>query len=123
MEQEKKDRWNAVVKQVSKMSPEARKELAAKIPITTCEGHPLSPYNNCLICYQGGHACTLVGGFSQWKKQGRSVSKGEHGYMILFPGGSRKAETTADEVNPDKPWFMTGYVFDISQTHEIEQVV
>jgi len=123
--QERRTAFKEIVKKVAELSEEQRLAIAEKISITTCEGHPLSVHNNCLIASQGGEGLTLVGGFKQWLKQGRAVKKGEHGYMILFPrekknGDNDAQEPTRDEAEKPEIRFLIGYVFDISQTMEIQ---
>ena len=110
---------------VAAMSDAQRAAFAEKILVTTVEGRPLSAGNNVLIAFQLGNA-TLVGGFRQWKTMGRTVKKGEHGLMIWCPTGQRgeRTETAPDgatetiTTGPEKPGFILGYVFDISQTEE-----
>jgi hypothetical protein len=123
--QERRNAFKDIVKKVAALSEEARAEIAARTMITTCEGHALSVHNNCLIAAQGGESLTLVGGFRQWLKQGRGVKKGEHGYAILFPrekknGDGAKDQLTQEEAEKPEIRFLIGYVFDISQTMEVE---
>lgn len=125
--EENKTKFKGIIKQVAAMSKEQRSELANKIMVTNCEGHTLSVYNNCLIAMQGGQSCTIVGGFHQWLKQGRAVQKGQHGYAILFPrekkngnGNGNGDEMTEEKADKPEIHFLTGYVFDISQTIEIQ---
>jgi len=108
------------------MSEAERLALAAGCQITTVEGRELSPRNQLLVMLQlQGRAVTLVGGFRQWLAAGRCVRKGERGASIWIPtgkgdsgdagaapGGER--EPTGEEL--DKLRFVTGTVFDISQT-------
>ncbi len=122
--EEKKAEFKEVVKAVASMTRAHREELASKIMITNCEGHTLSAFNNCLIASQGGQSATIVGGFQQWLKQGRAVRKGEHGYAILFPrekknGNGNGVEVTEEKADKPELYFLTGYVFDISQTMEV----
>ena len=110
---------------VAAMTDSERAVLSSRILVTTVEGRPLSMGNNVLIAFQLGNA-TLVGGFRQWKAMGRAVKKGEHGLMIWCPTGQRgeRTETAPDgaaetvTTGPEKPGFILGYVFDISQTEE-----
>lgn len=124
----RRDKMKALWKRVSEMPELERVQLANRAGIVTCEGHPLSPINQCLTVFQCSNA-SIVGGFRQWIKNGRCVKKGEHGIGIWVPTGTRKAaaadapevfdpasETTAGgDVN-----FIFGTVFDISQTIELE---
>ena len=122
--EEKKARFKGIIKTVAAMTKDQREELAKKIMVTNCEGHTLSVYNNCLIWHQGGLNATIVGGFHQWLKHGRAVAKGQHGFAILFPREKKNGNGNGDneEITEEKAQihFLTGYVFDISQTIEIE---
>ena len=42
-------------------------------------------FGNCMLIAQQRPTATLVAGFHAWKKQGRSVAKGEKGICILAP--------------------------------------
>jgi len=94
---------------------------------TTIEGHVLSPTNQMLIAYQsiGQQPATLVGGFQQWRKAGRCVAKGQHGYAIWVPIG--KKDKSGDEAvskpasTDERAGFMLATVFDITQTQEAIQ--
>lgn len=118
-------KFKALWKQVSMMPPIERQLMADKCGLVTCEGHPLSPANTYLIILQCPGA-TVLGGFRQWRKMGRTVRKGQHGAMIWVPCGSRKtdaapaAPTAIGEPTEDgDSRFITGTLFDISQTDEI----
>jgi hypothetical protein len=60
---------------------------------------------------------SMVGGFRQWLDKGRAVKKGEHGLMIWIPTKG-KEKPTAEEVEQEtnRPNFVMGTVFDVSQT-------
>lgn len=119
---EKRARFKEFCQRVAAMSEDDRALLAARMPVVNPEGHPLSPYNTCLLISQTDTAPTIVGGFQQWRKIGRQVRKGEHGLMIWCPSGKRKPaddSKPADDEN-DRPGFIMGYVFDISQTDEAQ---
>lgn len=77
--------------------------------------HRYSPQNVLLIDRQRPSA-TLVAGFHQWRRLGRSVRRGEHGIWILAP--MRVQRSTADEV--DEAESLLGFrwvcVFDVAQT-------
>jgi len=115
---------------VAALHEDERAALSARIVATTVEGRALSFGNNMLIALQRADA-TLVGGFQQWRKMGRAVRKGESGLMIWCPterrgereqatpdGGTEKVITGVE----DKPSFILGYVFDISQTEEHKEI-
>ncbi|MGN0886091.1 MAG: ArdC family protein [Candidatus Spyradenecus sp.] len=115
---------------VKKMTEEQRAQIIAKVgAVLTVEGHPLSEMNT-LFCYADRvakqHApLSIVGGFSQWKKHGRIVKKGEKGMVICFPSTramkNEDGEALTDEAGNEKTYtaFYFGYVFDISQTEEL----
>jgi len=120
---ERREVFKAFCQRVAAMSEDQRAELSRKIPIVNPAGHPLSPYNHCLIYSQFQGAPTIVAGFQQWRKAGRMVRKGEHGLMIWVPIGKRKQADGADSSATDsaeRPGFIPGYVFDISQTDAAE---
>src|SRR4029079_10581400 len=82
---ERRERFTALAKQVAAMSDDERTALVMKVgAIVTCEGHPLSVHNTCLVLTQLPTA-SMVGGFWQWQDKGRRVKKGEHGLMIWIP--------------------------------------
>lgn len=107
------------------MSDAARAELAAQLPgLVTVEGRALSFKNTCLVAVQKPDA-TMVGGFRQWLKAGRCVAKGSVGLMIWVPTGKRDSEApaAADKEtggeDGERPGFIMGTVFDVSQTVEL----
>ena len=99
---------------IAKLSDAERATLASKCAIVTVEGHPLSPFNTCLIAAQCP-AATIVGGFKQWLRAGRCVRKGEHGLAIWVPTVKKDADTDNAETR-----FVMGTVFDCSQTDALE---
>lgn len=123
----RRTKFRDLARRVAKMSDAERAELVSRMPaIVTIEGRALSPFNSCLIAFQNPNA-SLVGGFRQWIAQGRAVKKGEHGAMIWVPCG--KGASAGDgtpggeqpaEGGSDGPRFITGTVFDVTQTKEIE---
>jgi hypothetical protein len=111
----------AMCKQIAAMSDEQRTTLAARMPgVVTVEGRPLSFHNQLMIAFQLP-AATILGGFRQWIKNGRAVRKGEHGAAIWCPIGAPKPTADGAEVNADgeRPGFILGTVFDVSQTDPI----
>lgn len=95
---------------------------AAAAGIMTVDGRTLSDHNM-ILCYFQRAGVTVVGGFRQWLKAGRAVRKGEHGLMIWVPIGAPKAAddgAVAVSDSGEKPGFITGTVFDVTQTDEIE---
>ena len=119
---ERRTKMRAIAKQISGMSELQRAELVRDWP-TTIEGHQLSMFNACMIALQGG--ATVVGGFRQWKRAGRSVMKGQHGLTIWVPLGKDKRDNgQSEQLSEDSPLrFILATVFDVSQTEEQESEV
>mgnify|MGYP001240525330 CR=1 FL=1 len=114
---EKQSRFAEFRRIVSAMSEDDRAALAARMPIVNTEGHALSAFNNCLLIQQAaGMPLTIVGGFRQWLAAGRVVAAGQHGLMIWYPRGKRKAAADSDDTESGAMSFGTATVFDISQT-------
>ncbi|MEW6129576.1 MAG: ArdC-like ssDNA-binding domain-containing protein [Acidobacteriota bacterium] len=112
---ERRESFKQIVEFVARLSETERLEIVNRLGcVTTCEGHALSVFNTCLILNQNPTA-SLVGGFQQWRRLGRTVRKGEQGLMIWIPKGTND-EPTGDDVNREKPNFLMGYVFDVAQT-------
>ena len=107
---------------IAKMTDEQRAQWAQRAPALKADGTPYSLGNQLLIALQRDDA-TVLCGFNQWKQAGRIVSKGEHGVMIWIPTGKGKdsdPDQPAEDSDPDqKPGFIMGTVFDISQTEEL----
>lgn len=62
---------------------------------------------------------TIINDFQQLKKAGRSVSKGEHGFLILVPSKLKQADNSEMISEEENVYFFTATVFDISQTEVI----
>lgn len=121
----KRERMRELAKEVSALSAEQRDEIAARYGIVTIEGHKLSGFNATFVAYQAaGQTVTIVGGFRQWKRAGRSVRKGEHGFSIWFPQRVKVKDKNGDETDEtetvENGYCSLGTVFDISQTEPIE---
>lgn len=115
--QEKKEKIIKIRKALSEMSEEQRQAVADKFGIVTVEGHLLTPHNQCFLVAQSEINFTIVGGFQQWKKTGRIVRKGEHGFLIFVPSKGKK-EDKPEMISADEDvHFFTATVFDISQTN------
>ncbi len=118
--QARRTKFRELVKQVAAMTSEQRDELAERMgAVVNCEGRTLSIFNTCLLLQQ--HATpTIVGGFRQWRKQGRTVRKGQRGLTIWIPGRAKARTETPDAADADDAniRFFMGTVFDISQTTE-----
>ena len=80
-----RERMNGLIKQVSGLSDDARVEMAKRMPIVTCEGHAISGFNHCFLAMQSDKAITIIGGFRQWERAGRTVAKGNKaaGYIYV----------------------------------------
>lgn len=87
-------------------------ELERVIKLSNVE-EPYSLRNSLLIKLQNPSA-TICAGFVEWKKQGRSVRKGETGAIVLVPLILKNDE------EEEYLRFKSDYVFDISQTEEVE---
>lgn len=116
---EKRERIKQIRSTLALMSEDQRKALAEKFGIVTVEGHSLTPHNQCFLVAQSPINFTVVGGFRQWKKAGRIVRKGEHGFLILVPS-KQKDDNSNNEITSDEDVkFYSATVFDISQTDSI----
>lgn len=118
---EKKEKINRIRKTISEMTEEQRQAIAEKFGIVTVEGHSLTAHNQCFLVAQAELNFSIVGGYKQWQKAGRSVRKGEHGFYIFVPSKSKEEPNNSIEVSADDetPFFFSAVVFDISQTEQI----
>jgi hypothetical protein len=123
LRQEKKEKIIKIRKTLSELSEEQRQAIADKYGIVTVEGHLLTPHNQCFLVAQSEMNFTVVGGFQQWRKAGRSVRKGEHGFLIFVPSRQQETENPVDNFleSDEDVKFYTATVFDISQTEVIVQ--
>lgn len=76
-------------------------------------GHLLSPFNTIFVNRQRPTA-TKVGGFQQWKKEGRKVKKGCKAIAIWLPFKKENKQTKEEETG-----FRLVNVFDIADTEAI----
>ena len=118
---EKKEKIIRIRKTLSDMSEEQRQAIADKFGIVTVEGHLLTAHNQCFLVAQSEINFSIVGGYKQWQRAGRSVSKGEHGFYIFVPSKTKEESENSAVVSADDeaPFFFTAVVFDISQTEAI----
>jgi len=117
--EKKKSRIQTIRKTLSEMTEEQRTQLIEKFGIVvTIEGHPLTAHNTCFLYAQTEKPITVVGGFQQWRKAGRTVKKGEHSLLIFVPSQKGKEEQPADE---NDVFFFTANVFDITQTEVVNE--
>ncbi|OGU80834.1 MAG: hypothetical protein A2499_04845 [Stygiobacter sp. RIFOXYC12_FULL_38_8] len=118
---EKKEKIIRIRKTLSEMTEKQRQAIADKFGIVTVEGHSLTAHNQCFLVAQSELNFSIVGGYKQWQKAGRSVRKGEHGFYIFVPSKTKEESENSAEVSADDetPFFFTAVVFDISQTEAI----
>ncbi|MEW6509176.1 MAG: ArdC family protein [Bacteroidota bacterium] len=113
---EKMAKIKAIREKILSLSDQEREALSA-ISIPTIEGRFLSMHNVMMIIFQFPFNPTVVGGYKQWLKAGRSVRKGEHGAVILYPVGPKDDDGNLE----DAERFFSATVFDISQTEPISE--
>jgi hypothetical protein len=128
---ERRAQFRAIVKQLADMPANEREEIFQKlgfVKLSTKERYSL--INSLLIAAQmRGVTPTILGGYAEWHRQGRTVRKGERGFMIWIPTGVQKREIPA--VDPKGQLttmleesttvhFIIGTVFDISQTDALQ---
>ena len=79
-------------------------------------------WGNCWLIAMARPDATLVAGFSQWKRLGRSIKPGEKAIRILAPCPVRRENPqTGDE--EERVFFKSACVFDVAQTRgrELQQ--
>ena len=119
---EKRARMQSIITKLAAMSPDERIAIARRLPVTKISGEAYSVANACLLTFQsGGRPLTVLGGFAQWIKAGRSVRKGEHGYSVWVPIGRKTTDEETGETVTAKTGFVLGTVFDVSQTVELKK--
>jgi len=119
----KRAKMYELAKEVTKLTAEQRAELVNRAGgIVTVEGHRLSGFNTIFLLHQlsEGDAISVVGGFKQWKKAGRQVRKGEHGFSIWFPSVKKDKPEDDEQVEQEYIRMGLGTVFDVTQTDPIE---
>ncbi|NJD23487.1 MAG: hypothetical protein FIA82_12615 [Melioribacter sp.] len=119
LRQEKKEKIIRIRKTLSEMTEEQRQAVADKFGIVTVEGHLLTPHNQCFLVAQSEINFSIIGGFQQWKKAGRIVRKGEHGFLIFVPAKAKQENNSEMISDEEDVHFFTATVFDISQTYVI----
>ena len=121
MKPEKLDKIKKMREYLKSLSKEDRQQIADKYGYHSIDGHTYSRTNQCFLAFQTSFNDNIQGtfaGFKQWKNAGRTVKKGEHGYMIWFPAGFKNQDNDIVEVTH----YYTTTVFDISQTEELKVV-
>lgn len=118
-----REKMKAICMQLKAMSPEQRLALASKVCVTTIEGRVLSPHNQCMAAMQNP-SVTIVGGFWQWKANGRQVIKGKKSLKIWAPITHGNVDLDLQppaeiEGKFERPRFILVSVFDVSQTEKI----
>jgi N-terminal domain of anti-restriction factor ArdC len=115
-----------LTKKLAAASREEREEFATKYPVLNVEGRILSGCNGMVLTtlavMEGADAPTIVGGYQQWLKAGRSVRKGCKALYMRLPVTYRKkdkAEPAPTESETKPMGFKWVAVFDISQTEEV----
>jgi hypothetical protein len=98
-------------------------EFAENFPVCNPAGHVLTVKNIAFLKFQNieDWNFTVVAGFQQWKRFGRQVKKGVHGFWIFIPKMTRtKVENNgATTTLEDCEGFLMARVFDISQTFDV----
>ena len=107
----------ASVKQIAAMPESDRVAAFGNRPLVTVEGHALSVKNSCLALTQYPSA-TILGGFVQWARAGRKVSKGSKAIGIFLPCNAKASEESGE---PGGVFFRVVNVFDIGQTEPAEE--
>ncbi len=119
------DKVRATIKEVAgnPATLEALRQRYAQVlnpaPDANGNAHPYSLHNTLMIAVQRPDA-TLCAGFKQWRKLGRQVRKGESGLLIWYPT-QRKTDPDDENATATETSFLTGYVFDVTQTDPITQ--
>ena len=115
MESKAKQRGFEFYKLWKNATDEQKQKVIDKVKIISVEGKTYSPMNTFLLANQypiGG----VFGGFKQWREQGRTVKKGEHGFSIMFP--TKFKDKDGEEGNTR---FYFGTVFEERQTEVIKK--
>ena len=71
--------------------------------------------NNTIAIYLQRPTASLVASFSDWRRKGRKVKKGEHGIKILAPHVIKDTDDDTGEIK-QRLGFHIAYCFDVSQT-------
>lgn len=71
--------------------------------------------NNTIAIYLQRPTASLVASFSDWRRRGRKVRKGEHGIKILAPHTIKDVDDETGEIKQHLG-FHLAYCFDVSQT-------
>lgn len=113
--EERKTRLRAIATSIKELAPEkVEAESKALGLIPSVEGHEMSAFNSMFLRRQLA-TVSEVGGFRQWKKNGRKVKKGSKALALWMPSFKENEETGDNEL----AFFRIVNVFDISQTEEI----
>lgn len=116
MTPEKQAKIKALRDRLKNLSDTEKQALINRGMITNIDGHVLSVHNTILLYLQSnGTIPSVIGGFNQWRNVGKSVKKGEHGFIIFFPVGEKSED--GDIINATN--FYTATVFDITQVQDL----
>lgn len=116
-------------KDISEMTEEQKRAFCKYLDtslggVPVCNGQRvLSAFNSCFLMAQMP-TVTVVGGFQQWKEQGRQVKKGEKAMAIwIRVNGKQETDSIPDGETPEgKPGFvLRNCMFDISQTEALSE--
>jgi len=111
---ERQTKLKAIRQRLANLTAEECTAIAAHGLIATVDGRTLSLHNTYMAHLQSRSIPTVVGGYQQWKQAGKQVRRGEHGFTILFPNGTK--DENGDVIEAKR--FFAATVFDISQTEE-----
>lgn len=119
---ERKEKRVAIMKRMHELMDTLSQEgKQPPLGYVSPKGYQFSARNCCMLAVQDV-PYGVVAGFQQWKQIGRSVKKGEHGALILFPITKKAKE---DENRPTdtsisakdlEVHFSTTTVFHFNQT-------
>jgi len=115
----KREKMREICRQIKAMDDGERARMASSMQAASVEGAAYSVHNQCMIAVQNP-AATILGGFRQWKKHGRTVKKGEHGIGIWVPKFSTHESADGEKMEGGIEGFLFGTVFDVTQTEELQ---
>lgn len=104
---------------LKKTSDEIKAGTPSGIIAASILGKPYSVFNQCFLANQEA-VPGIFGGFQQWRKVGRKVKKGEHGFSICFPMmRHQKEEQMTELMKEERPRFAMVSVFHFDQTEQM----
>ena len=100
---------------------EKKKDINFKELFTIYSSFYSYSFYNCLLIHAQRSGAEFVAGFQTWrKKYNRQVNRGEKGIQILAPNRKKIVDEETDKVYYKLMGFRVVYVFDITQTSQIE---